>query len=114
MIKEPVHVTDQTFEKAVLQSPLPILVDFWAPWCGPCRMIAPVLEKIAADFAGKILVAKVNTDENPEYALKYGVQSIPTVFFIHGGKIIHRQIGALPEPNMREAVEQFLIALEQK
>ena len=108
------ELTAENFDSEINAQTENALVDFWAPWCGPCRMIAPVLEKIAADFAGKILVAKVNTDENPEYALKYGVQSIPTVFFIHGGKIIHRQIGALPEPNMREAVEQFLTALEQK
>ncbi len=114
MINEPIHVTDQTFEKTVLQSPLPVIVDFWAPWCGPCRMVAPVLDKIAKDYAGKLIVSKVNTDENQEYAIKYGVQGIPTMLFIAGGKIIHRQVGALPEPNIRETVDQFLDVVTQK
>lgn len=114
MITEPVHVTDQAFEKTILQSPLPVIVDFWAPWCGPCRMVAPILDKIAKDYTGKLLVAKVNTDENSEYALKYGVQGIPTMLFIHGGKIVHRQVGALPEPSIRDAVDQFLEVIDQK
>ena len=108
MIDEPVHVTDAAFEKSVLQNPLPIIVDFWAPWCGPCKMVAPLLDKIAKEHAGKLIVAKVNTDENPEWATKYGVQGIPTMLFIYGGKIVHRQVGALPERMLREAVTQFL------
>jgi len=114
MINEPVHVTDQTFEKTVLQSPIPVIVDFWAPWCGPCRMIGPVLEKIAKEYEGKLLVAKVNTDESSEYAMKYGVQGIPTMLFIFGGKVIHRQVGALPEPNIRAVVSQFLEVVSEK
>jgi thioredoxin 1 len=108
MINEPVHVTDSAFEKTVLQSSVPVIVDFWAPWCGPCKMVAPVLEKIARENAGKIVVAKVNTDENPEWAMKYGVQGIPTMLFVAGGKIVHRQVGALPEPILRTIVTQFL------
>lgn len=108
MILEPVHVTDAAFEKTVLQSPIPVIVDFWAPWCGPCKMIAPILDKIAKDYAGKLIVAKVNTDESSEYAVKYGVQGIPTMLFIAGGKILHRAVGALPERSIREAVDQFL------
>jgi len=108
MIDEPIHVTDAAFEKAVLQSALPVIVDFWAPWCAPCRMIAPVLEKLAKELAGKLLVAKVNTDENPQWAQKYGVQGIPTMLFIANGKVIHRQVGVLPEAMMRDAVNQFL------
>ena len=108
MISEPVHVTDAAFDKTVLQSDLPVIVDFWAPWCGPCRMVGPILDKLAKEYAGKLLVTKVNTDENPEWAGKYGVQGIPTMLFISGGKVIHRQVGALPEPVLRTVVTQFL------
>lgn len=108
MINEPVHVTDVAFEKTVLQSTIPVIVDFWAPWCGPCRMVAPVLDKMAKEYAGKLLVAKVNTDENSEWATKYNVQGIPTMLFVAKGKVIHRQVGALPEPMLREIVTQFV------
>lgn len=108
MISEPIHVTDASFEKVVLQAELPVIVDFWAPWCGPCRMVAPILDKLAKEFSGKLLVTKVNTDENPEWATKFGVQGIPTMLFVSGGKIAHRQVGALPEPMLRDVVNQFL------
>jgi thioredoxin 1 len=103
-----VHVTDAAFEKTVLESKIPAVVDFWAPWCGPCRMVAPTLDKLAKEYEGKLLIAKVNTDENPEWATKYGVQGIPTMLLVADGKIIHRQVGALPEPMLRDVVTQFL------
>lgn len=108
MVSEPVHVSDTAFEQTVLKSPIPVIVDFWAPWCGPCRMVAPILDKVAKEQAGKLLVAKVNTDENPEWASRYGVQGIPTMLFVSGGKIVHRQVGAMPEPMLREVLNQFL------
>ena len=108
MMNEPINVTDQAFQKTVLDSSLPVIVDFWAPWCGPCRMVAPVLDKLAKEYAGELLIAKVNTDENPEWATKYGVQGIPTMLLVFEGKIVNRQVGALPEPMLREVVEQFL------
>lgn len=108
MINEPVHVTDAAFEKTILQSAIPAIVDFWAPWCGPCKMVAPVLDKLAKEYAGKLLVAKVNTDEHSEWAMKYGIQGIPTMLFVAGSKIVHRQVGALPEPMLRTIVVQFL------
>jgi thioredoxin 1 len=108
MINEPVHVTDATFEKSVLQSTVPVIVDFWAPWCGPCRMVAPVLDKLAKEHAGNLIVAKVNTDENQEWMMKYGIQGIPTMLFVANGKIVHRQVGALPEPMLRTIVSQFM------
>ena len=97
IIDSPIHVSDATFDKAVLQSPLPVIVDFWAPWCGPCRRIAPILDEVAKDYAGKALVAKVNTDENPEWAMRYGVRGIPTMLFIKDGKEVDRQVGAVPK-----------------
>jgi thioredoxin 1 len=108
MINEPIHVTDAAFEKTVLESSLPVIVDFWAPWCGPCKMVAPILDKLAKEFAGQLLVAKVNTDENPEWAMQYGVQGIPTMLLIFDGKIVNRQVGALPEPMLRDVVDEFM------
>ena len=107
-MNEPIHVTDAAFEKTVLQSSLPVVVDFWAPWCGPCKMVAPSLDKIAKEQDGKLIIAKVNTDENSEWAMKFNVQGIPTMLFIAGGKVVHRQVGALPEPALRSLVTQFL------
>jgi len=108
MIKEPINVTDAAFEKTVLEASLPVIVDFWAPWCGPCKMVAPTLEKIAKEYAGEVLVAKVNTDQYSDWAIKYGVQGIPTMLLIYNGKIINRQVGALPEPMLRDVIDQFL------
>ena len=108
VISEPIHVTDAAFEKAVLQSPTPVIVDFWAPWCGPCRAVAPHLEKIAKDYAGKVVVAKVNTDEHREWAGKYGVQGIPTMPFGAGGKVVYIQVGALPAGPLKMMVDKFL------
>jgi thioredoxin 1 len=114
-MSDPIHVTDAAFEKTVLQNSLPVIIDFWAPWCGPCKMIAPMLKNISQEFDGKLIVAKVNTDENPEWASKYGVQGIPTLLFVYGGKILHRQVGALPERILRDAVTQFIeVATEKK
>ena len=108
MANGPVHVSDAEFEATVLKSEIPVIVDFWAPWCGPCKMIAPILEKIAKEQAGKLLVAKVNTDEDPQWAMRYGVQGIPTLLFIANGKIVHSQVGALPEPALRSTLDRFL------
>lgn len=113
MFTEPIHVTDAAFEKTVLQSTIPVIVDFWAPWCGPCKMVAPILDKIAKEYAGKIIVTKVNTDENPEYAMKYNVQGIPTMLFIANGKVVHKQVGALPEQNIKMVIDQFLETVQE-
>jgi thioredoxin 1 len=113
MIEEPIHVTDDAFEKTVLQSQLPVVVDFWAPWCGPCKMVGPILDKLAKENAGKLLIAKVNTDENPEWASKFGVQGIPTMLFVSGGKVVHRQVGALPERMLRDVITQFMEVIAQ-
>ncbi len=107
-MNEPIHVTDSAFQKTILESPVPVIVDFWAPWCGPCKMVAPVLDKLAKEYDGKLVVAKVNTDENQEWASRYGVQGIPTMLFISAGKVVHRHVGAVPEAMLRDAVDQFL------
>lgn len=108
IINEPVNVNDDAFQKVVLESKIPVIVDFWAPWCGPCKMVAPVLEKIAKEQAGKLLVAKVNTDENPQWSEKYKVQGIPTMLMIANGKVVYTQVGALPEGMLREVVTEFM------
>ncbi|HEC22938.1 MAG TPA: thioredoxin [Chloroflexi bacterium] len=109
----PVHATDATFEQEVLRSPLPVIVDFWAPWCGPCHMIAPTLEKLAREYAGRLRIVKVNVDENPHYAGVYGVQGIPTLLMVNRGQAIDRLVGALPEPQLRAQVERFLAMVEK-
>lgn len=108
MTAEPIHITDEAFEKVVMQSSLPVIVDFWAPWCGPCKMVAPILEKLAKEQEGKLIVAKINTDDYSEWMQKFGIQGIPTLLFVSGGKVVHRQVGALPERMLREAVTQFM------
>jgi len=104
----PVHVTDQSFQKAVLESPIPVLVDFWASWCGPCKMIAPILDKLAAEYAGKIRIAKVDVDANQQLSQAFNVMSIPTLMFVKNGKIVGQQAGALPENVLRDAIGQLL------
>ncbi|WKZ38149.1 MAG: thioredoxin [Anaerolineales bacterium] len=113
MSGEPIHITDESFEKVVMQSSLPVIVDFWAPWCNPCKMIAPVLDKLAREEDGKLLVAKINTDDHAEWMQKFGVQGIPTLLFVSGGKVVHRQVGALPERMLREVVAQFMEVVNQ-
>ncbi|MBK8616296.1 MAG: thioredoxin [Anaerolineales bacterium] len=114
MAGEPIHITDEAFEKVVMQSSLPVIVDFWAPWCGPCKMVAPILDKLAQEQEGKLIVAKINTDDHNEWMQKFGIQGIPTLLFVSDGKVVHRQVGALPERMLREVVTQFLDVIKQK
>ncbi|MEN9563515.1 MAG: thioredoxin [Chloroflexota bacterium] len=108
MSGEPLHITDESFEKVVMQSEIPVIVDFWAPWCNPCKMIAPTLDKLAKELDGKIVIAKVNTDDHAEWMQKFGIQGIPTLLFVSNGKVVHRQVGALPEKMLRDVVSQFM------
>ena len=102
------EVTDQSFEADVIESPIPVLVDFWAPWCGPCRMVAPVVEKIAEAYDGRVKVLKMNTDENPQVASKYGIRSIPTLMIFKGGEQADMVVGAVPEKTLAETLDKYL------
>jgi thioredoxin 1 len=108
MANTPIHVSDVEFEEKVLGSDIPVLVDFWAPWCSPCLMVAPILDKLAEEYAGKILVAKVNTDEDAQWAMRFGVQGIPTMLVVHNGEVIRQQVGAVPEPYLRALVDEVM------
>ena len=100
-----VHTTDATFAQDVLKSEQPVLLDFWAEWCGPCRAIAPVLEDIAKESAGKVTLAKVNVDENPGLAARYGIRSIPTILLVKGGKVADQVIGAVPRAKLQAKLD---------
>lgn len=111
-MSKPIHVTDTEFSKTVLQASVPVVVDFWAPWCGPCKMIAPVLEEVAQTYGDRLVVAKVNTDENPEWAMHFGVQGIPTLLYVKNGEIVDRQVGAAPPPIIKGKIESLLKSAE--
>ncbi|MFZ0447820.1 MAG: thioredoxin [Desulfatiglandaceae bacterium] len=103
----PVDISDQTFESEVISYPGPVVVDAWAPWCGPCKMVGPILEELAKTYAGRVKIAKLNVDENPITASKYAIRSIPTMFFFKNGEMVNSTVGALP----REEIERHLQAI---
>jgi thioredoxin 2 len=104
----PLTVTDSNFAAEVEQSPLPVLLDMWAPWCGPCRMIAPIIEQLAAELAGRVRVAKLNTDENPMTASRFSVRSIPTLLVLKEGREVDRLVGALPKQEILRRLQAVI------
>lgn len=109
-MNSPIHVNDNAFDKTVLKSTIPVVVDFWAPWCQPCRMIAPVLENLAREYADKVTIAKVDTDKNPEWAMKYGVQGIPTLLFIKDGQVKDTIVGVVAASVIKSKMDELLKA----
>jgi thioredoxin 1 len=103
-----VQVTGESFESAVLRSPIPILVDFWAAWCGPCRIVTPVLEELADEYRGRVAIAKLDVDENQQLAFQFGVSSIPTFILFRDGKVLDRMMGAVPKSAFRSFVDRNL------
>lgn len=104
----PIAVTDATFQKEVLESDQPTIVDFWASWCGPCRMIAPVFEELSSEYSGKVKFAKVNVDENPKIPANYGVRGIPTLIMFKEGKVVDQVVGAVPKNQLENIVKKVL------
>ncbi len=102
------NVTDGNFKEEVLNSNLPVLVDFWAPWCGPCRMIAPIIDEISNEYEGKIKVVKLNTDENMQTASEYQISAIPTLLFFKNGKVVKELVGVLPKEEIKKVIEEII------
>lgn len=105
---KPLEITDSNFESEVLKSDLPVLVDFWAVWCGPCRAIAPIVEQLAGEFSGKMKVGKLDVDNNPDAAVNYGVRSIPTLLLFKNGKVVETIIGAVQKPNLLSRINPHI------
>jgi thioredoxin 1 len=97
--------TDGAFDQDVLNSEVPVLVDFWAPWCGPCKAMSPTVDALASEYAGKVKIGKLNTDENPATAMRYQVRGIPTLLLFKGGKVVDQRVGAMPKPDVKKMID---------
>lgn len=102
------EINDSNFEELVLQSDKPVLVDFWAEWCGPCRMVGPIVNELSADYAGRLVVGKVDVDSNPGIASKYGIRNIPTILFFKNGSVVEKHVGAAPKTTLASKVDSIL------
>ena len=107
-MSEVLHINDADFESVVVNSDIPVLLDFWAPWCGPCKMIAPVLDELAPEFAGKVKIVKMNVDDNQATPAQFGVRSIPTLLLIKNGQVVSTQVGALPKTQLANFINQHI------
>ena len=105
-----IQLTDDTFDKDVIQSSQPVLVDFWAPWCGPCRMLAPVVEEIAKEYTGKVKVGKINTDEHPNAASRFKISAIPTLLFFKEGKVVEQLVGVHSKAEIKKTLDSLVAA----
>ncbi len=103
-----VQLSDATFEKEVISSPRPVLVDFWAPWCGPCRMLAPIVQELAKEYEGKVTVAKLNTDDNPDVAARFNISAIPTMLFFKGGQVADQLVGVHSKGEIKQKLDALL------
>lgn len=107
-MSEVLHINDADFESVVVNSDIPVLLDFWAPWCGPCKMITPVLDELAPEFAGKVKIVKMNVDDNQATPAQFGVRSIPTLLLIKNGQVVATQVGALPKTQLANFINQHI------
>lgn len=105
---QPIHLTDATYEEVVLKSDIPVLIDFWATWCGPCRMIAPIIDELAVEYEGKLKVCKLDVDNNQKVAMMYGIRSIPTVVIVKNGEEVDRILGAVPKQHFVERIKNHI------
>jgi thioredoxin 1 len=108
MAENVIEISETNFEQQVIQSESPVLVDFWAPWCGPCRMVAPIVEELAGEYEGKLAVAKVNVDDNQDIAARFGITSIPTLMLFKNGEVAEKVVGMVPKNTLKEAIDNQL------